>query len=224
MSVLLNQSDGAAPLALDEISRMVSQKGDPAETLGNIVGLLQNHFRSDVCSVYLLQPDRANLVLAATVGLRPESVGQVRMKLQEGLTGLVAEQLRPIVVEDAPLHPRFKYFPEAGEEAYHSFLGVPLVDQGVIQGVLVIQTMERRAFSREETLMLVTIAAQLAPIISEVRTLKQLIAPIYERVWALARNLWWSWDTEAVNIFHALDPDRWQQLDHNPIALLSEIS
>ena len=211
-------------MALDEISRMVSQKGDPAETLGNIVGLLQNHFRSDVCSVYLLQPDRANLVLAATVGLRPESVGQVRMKLQEGLTGLVAEQLRPIVVEDAPLHPRFKYFPEAGEEAYHSFLGVPLVDQGVIQGVLVIQTIERRTFSREESLMLVTIAAQLAPIISEVRTLKQLIAPAYERVWTLARNLWWSWDAEAVNIFHALDPDRWQQLDHNPIALLSEIS
>jgi signal transduction protein with GAF and PtsI domain len=48
---------------------MVSQKGDPAETLANIVRLLQNHFRSDVCSVYLIQPDRANLVLAATVGL-----------------------------------------------------------------------------------------------------------------------------------------------------------
>jgi glycogen phosphorylase len=150
MSVLVNHPDGAAPLALDEITRMVSQKGDPAETLTNIVRLLQTHFRSDVCSVYLIQPDRANLVLAATVGLRPESVGQVRMKLQEGLTGLVAEQLRPIVVEDAPLHPRFKYFPEAGEEAYHSFLGVPLVDQGVIQGVLVIQTIERRTFSRDE--------------------------------------------------------------------------
>jgi glycogen phosphorylase len=224
MSLLINQVDGAAPLALDEITRMVSQKGDPAETLTNIVRFLQTHFRSDVCSVYLIQPDRANLVLAATVGLRPESVGQVHMKLQEGLTGLVAEQLRPIVVEDAPLHPRFKYFPEAGEEPYHSFLGVPLVDQGVIQGVLVIQTIERRTFSREETLMLVMTASQLAPIISEVRTLKQFIAPAYERIWSLARNLWWSWDAEASSIFHELDPDRWQEVDHNPIALLSEIS
>src|SRR5215472_2006948 len=114
MSLLINHSDGAAPLALDEIAHLVSQKGDPAETLANIVQVLQNHFRSDVCSVYLIQPDRANLVLAATVGLRPESIGRVRMKLQEGLTGLVAEQLRPIVVEDAPRHPRFKYFPDAG--------------------------------------------------------------------------------------------------------------
>jgi starch phosphorylase len=224
MSLLVNHSDGAVPLALDEIAYIVSQKGDPAETLANIVRLLQNHFRSDVCSVYLIQPDRANLVLAATVGLRPESVGQVRMKLQEGLTGLVAEQLRPIVVEDAPRHPRFKYFPEAGEEAYHSFLGVPLVDQGVIQGVLVIQTVEQRAFSREETLMLMTTAAHLAPIISEARTLKQFIAPAYERIWSLARNLWWSWDVEVVSLFRELDPDRWRELDHNPIALLSEIS
>src|SRR5207249_1494569 len=93
--------EGAHPLALEEISRLVSRKGDPAETLANIVRLIQDHFRSDVCSVYLIQPDRSNLVLAATVGLRPESVGRVHMSLHEGLTGLVAEQLRPIMVEDA---------------------------------------------------------------------------------------------------------------------------
>ena len=87
----------------------------------NIVRLIQQRFETDVCSVYLIEPDRANLVLAATVGLRPESVGRVRMGLDEGLAGLVAEELRPIMVEDATKHPRFKYFREAGEEA------VPLV-------------------------------------------------------------------------------------------------
>src|SRR6202043_2613338 len=106
------------------------------------------------CSVYLLEPDRANLVLAATVGLRPESVGRVRMGLDEGLAGLVAEELRPIMVEDATKHPRYKYFRESGEEAFHSFLGVPLIDQGMIQGVLVVQTAEPRAFSRDEAALL----------------------------------------------------------------------
>ena len=43
----------------------------------------------------------------------------------EGLTGLVAEQVMPVAVEDARNHPRFKYFKESGEEVYHSFLGVP---------------------------------------------------------------------------------------------------
>ena len=45
------------------------------------------------------------------------------MKLHEGLTGLAAEQLRPIVVDDAPRHPRFKYFAEAGEEPYRRSSG-----------------------------------------------------------------------------------------------------
>ncbi|OHB83639.1 MAG: alpha-glucan phosphorylase [Planctomycetes bacterium RBG_16_64_12] len=41
---------------------------------------------------------------------------------------------------------------------------------------------------------------------------------------ALARNLWWSWHPEVINLFRDLDPIRWRQLDHNPIALLSEFT
>jgi len=36
----------------------------------------------------------------------------------------------------------------------------------------------------------------------------------------LARNMWWSWHHEVINLFRDLDPIRWRQLDHNPIALL----
>ena len=115
---------------LEEISRLVSASGNASETLTNIVHLIQERFGTDVCSVYLLEADRSNLVLAATVGLRLESVGRVRMRLSEGLAGLVAEQLRPQVVADAPSHPRFKYFAEAGEDLYRSFLGVPILDRG----------------------------------------------------------------------------------------------
>ena len=47
---------------------------------------------------------------------------------------------------------------------------------------------------------------------------------LYEKCTALARNLWWSWHTEVINLFRDLDPIRWRQLDHNPIALLSEFT
>ena len=50
---------------LEEISRLVSNSGNPAETLTNIVRLIQRRFATDMCSVYLLEPDRTNLVLAA---------------------------------------------------------------------------------------------------------------------------------------------------------------
>ena len=46
----------------------------------------------------------------------------------------------------------------------------------------------------------------------------------YEKCVALARNLWWSWHAEVINLFRDLDPIRWRQLDHNPIALLSEFT
>src|SRR5439155_2707680 len=108
--------------------------------------------------------------------------GQVRMRLDEGLTGLVAERLSPVMVDDAFQHPRFKYFPEAGEDPYHSFLGVPLVEGGTLQGVLVVQTLEPRTFSANETRMLVTVAAQLAPLVSEARLIEQVMAVAHQPV------------------------------------------
>jgi starch phosphorylase len=208
---------------LEEIGRLVSASGNPAETLNNIVHLIQNRFGSDVCSVYLLEPDRATLVLAATVGLRQESVGRVRMRLNEGLAGLVAEELRPQFVADAAAHPRFKYFPEAGEDPYHSFLGVPIIDRGLLQGVLVVQTIEVRVFGADETRLLTTAGTQLAPIVTEARARGQLAAPAHQRLSALAHNLWWSWDPDTTSLFREIDPALWRALDNNPVALLQQI-
>jgi starch phosphorylase len=208
----------------EEIAGLISPSGDPAETLTNIVHLIRQRFDTDVCSAYLLEPDRANLVLAATVGLRPESVGRVRMRLTEGLAGLVAEQLQPQVVADATRHARFKYFSEAGEDSYRSFLGVPIVDAGMLQGVLVVQTIESREFGEDAVRMLVAAGRQLAPIVSEARTLGQFVAPTHQRLCALAQNLWWSWDNDATSLFRELDPLRWRECGHNPIALLQNFS
>jgi glycogen phosphorylase len=218
-------SESAVGARMDaaDLARAVS-RGGPAQTLDNLVNLVQRQFRTDVCSIYLVKPDRMTLVLAATVGLRPGSVGTVTMKLHEGLTGLAAEELRPVVVADARQHPRFKYIAETGEEPYCSFVGVPILDHGVVQGVLVLQTAQPRSFTSDETQMLVVAAEHVAPIVSEARALGQFIAPTYDRIWALARNLWWSWDPVAQTIFRGLDPRRWRQVAHNPIELLGDIS
>ena len=45
---------------------------------------------------------------------------------------------------------------------------------------------------------------------------------LYDKLWALANNLWWSWHPESDSIFRDLDPIRWRQLVHNPVALLRE--
>src|SRR6266446_8167520 len=124
-STLELSHESALLLTLEEISQLVAHSHDPRETLGNIVRLIQGRFHTDVCSVYLLEPERREVVLGATVGLRRDCVGRIRMRLDQGLTGLVAEQMAPVVVSEAAQHPRFRYFPEAGEDPYHAFLGVP---------------------------------------------------------------------------------------------------
>jgi glycogen phosphorylase len=215
--------DDSYVLTLEEISDLANEGGQPAETLMNVVALIAKRFKTDVCSVYLLEPDRANLVLAATVGLRQQCIGTLHLGVHEGLAGLIAEQVLPVAVERAKDHPRFKYFKEAGEDAYQSFLGVPLVDRGVLQGVLVVQTIEPRSFTENEIRMLTEAAAQVAPVVSEARALDRFIAPAQERLWSLARNLWWSWDSDSTSLFRDLDPVRWRQLNHNPVSLLMEL-
>ncbi len=223
MSQSMEARDANFVLTPEEIGNLARQGGRPAETLMNVVALIAKRFETDVCSAYLLEPDRASLVLAATVGLRRQCIGTLRMRIHEGLAGLVAEEVRPVAVERAKEHPRFKYFREAGEDAYQSFLGVPLIDRGALQGVLVVQTIEARLFREDEIRMLVESAAQVAPVVSEARTLDRFIAPAQERLWALARNLWWSWDQDSTSLFRDLDPARWRQLNHNPVAMLSEL-
>jgi starch phosphorylase len=220
----LRPNPSTSVLTIEELADLAAGGGgNSAEALMNVVAFIAKRFRTDVCSAYLLEPDRTHLVLAATVGLRRECVGNLRMSVQEGLTGLVAEQVQPVPVSKVKNHPRFKYFPEAGEDAYQSFLGVPLIDRGILQGVLVVQTIEARVYSEEEIRMLMEAATQVAPIVSEARTLDRFVAPLQERLWALARNLWWSWDYNSSSLFSDLDPARWNELNHNPVALLNQI-
>src|SRR5579862_4605860 len=222
MSQIEDAVEASRVLTMEEISTLAQNGGKPAETLMNVCALIARRFRVDVCCVYLLEPDRVNLILAASLGLRPQCIGTLRMATHEGLVGLVAEQLLPVAVEQVRNHPRFKYFSEAGEDAYQSFLGVPLIDRGVLQGVLVVQTVEPRVFTESEIAMLTEAAAQVAPVVSEARTLDRFIAPAQERLWALARNLWWSWDHDSTGLFLDLDPVRWRQLNQNPVSLLTE--
>src|SRR5271165_4894894 len=104
MTQSYKETDASLVLTLEELASLAEEEGKPADTLMNVVALIATRFRTDVCSAYLLEPDRSNLVLAATLGLHPKSIGTLRMPLNEGLSGLVAEQLLPVAVADARNH------------------------------------------------------------------------------------------------------------------------
>ncbi|WP_020675964.1 phosphoenolpyruvate--protein phosphotransferase [Geopsychrobacter electrodiphilus] len=168
----LKKSDKRLGLStLQDISTIILQSHHLNETLENIVTLVAERAHSEVCSLYLLDDNSDTLVLRATCGLAPESVGRVKLKIGEGLTGLAAQQRSILSIEEPQSDPRYRYFAGTGEEQFHSFLAIPLFDRNEPLGVMVIQTLERRVFTEEETSTLSTIAFQVSSIVVNARLL-----------------------------------------------------
>ncbi|MBT0654562.1 phosphoenolpyruvate--protein phosphotransferase [Geomobilimonas luticola] len=159
---------------LEDISGLILHSHDLQETLDNIVTLVARRMGSDVCSIYLLEDDGETLRLAATKGLSRSSVGKITMKTSEGLTGLVMEQKGVVAIEDAPAHPRYKYFRETKEEKFLSFLGIPLFERKTPVGVIVVQTKETRVFTPAEISTITTIAYQIASIVINAKLLDSI--------------------------------------------------
>lgn len=151
---------------LRKIVQEVNAAKDLKAALGIIVQRVREAMDSQVCSVYLLDPEANRFVLMATEGLNKKAIGKVSMAPNEGLVGLVGTREEPLNLEHASEHPRYRYFAETGEERYASFLGAPIIHHRKVMGVLVIQQKEQRKFDEGEEAFLVTMSAQLAGVIA----------------------------------------------------------
>jgi phosphotransferase system enzyme I (PtsP) len=151
---------------LRRIIQEVNSAADLDQALGIIVQRVRESVAVDVASVYLKAADTGEFVLSATEGLRKDAVGHVRLAASEGLVGMVGEREEPVNLEDAPSHPRYRFTSGTGENPYHAFLGVPIIQHGTVLGVLVVRQRQHRRFAEDEEAFLVTLAAQLAGAIS----------------------------------------------------------
>jgi phosphotransferase system enzyme I (PtsP) len=150
---------------LDVLRRIVQEVNaapDLQHALQIIVSGVKRSIAVDVASVYLTDSARSQYVLMATDGFRQGAVGNVRFDFGEGLVGMVGAREEPVNVEDAPTHPRYRFVGATGEQSYHGFLGVPIIQHGRVLGVLVVRQRVIRKFAEEEVAFLVTLAAQLA--------------------------------------------------------------
>jgi len=159
---------------LADVAEIVSRSHDLEETLANVTELVSKRLDADVCSIYSVDAARENLTLASSIGLDPDSIGHVTLKLGEGLVGLTASRGEPIAIEHAPADPRYRYFPETKEERYESFLAAPLIVQGIVIGVIVIQTVEARRFDEPDIELLQTCASLLAPVVINAQLLAMM--------------------------------------------------
>ncbi|GHE92298.1 phosphoenolpyruvate--protein phosphotransferase [Thalassotalea profundi] len=143
-----------------------SQDSELESALRRMVSQVKLAMNTDCCSIYLADYQYQHFVLMASDGLSKESIGQTTIDFSEGLVGLVGRREEPLNIANAQNHPKFIYTPEVMEDELHAFLGTPIIHQRKVLGVLTIQQKETRSFTETEEAFLVTLAAQLATILS----------------------------------------------------------
>ncbi|NOY67431.1 MAG: phosphoenolpyruvate--protein phosphotransferase [Gammaproteobacteria bacterium] len=151
---------------LQKIVQEVNRARSLDDVLSIIVDKVHEAMDVDTASVYLTDFDREQHVLMATagegVGEGVDSLDSVRLNTGEGVVGLVARRAEPINLADASKHTNYKKFAGIDYDQFHAFLGVPIIHQRNVLGVLVVQRAEKKSFREDSVAFLVTLAAQLA--------------------------------------------------------------
>src|SRR6201994_4597183 len=137
-----------ARLLLKRLRNIMAQPGAPQARLNQIVRIIAADMVAEVCSCYIMRAGEV-LELFATEGLRPEAVHRTRLRVGEGLVGVIAASARPLALADAQSHPDYAYRPETGEEIFHSLMGVPILRSGRVLGVLVVQNRTLRNYDED---------------------------------------------------------------------------
>ena len=151
---------------LQKISRLMVREASLGESLQAVVSLVVEFMESDSCLLYLLQGHE--LVLCASNNPQPDTIGKVRLKLGEGLTGWVARERRLLSVSrEAYLDPRFKLFTDLPEDTYEAFLSAPVVSRNRVVGVINVQHRQLHFHSGGEMEMITTAGEQAGCLVAQ---------------------------------------------------------
>ncbi len=128
---------------------------------------------ADTCAVLLLDEERAELVARAAVGIEEEVERGVRIPLGRGFAGRVAAERRPVVLENVDEADIFN--PILREKGIKSLLGVPLLIESRVVGVLHVGTLTPRRFDDDDVELLQFVAARAALAIERAQVHDDLI-------------------------------------------------
>jgi len=154
---------------LQKITQEVNSAPSMEVALDVVVSRIRESLQADACSVFLCDEHHAEYILAATKGLNEDQIGKARIKFGEGLIGLVGQREAPVNIDNAPDHHNFIKVKKLGEEEFLGFLGVPIIEQGELLGVITVRQKADCHFDEEEEAFCVTLAVQLAAEIAHAR-------------------------------------------------------
>jgi signal transduction protein with GAF and PtsI domain len=155
---------------LQKISRYLVRETKLQDALDGVVSLVVEFMDCDSCLLYLLD-DRRQLVLRASN--RPSAVGNVKLAMNEGLTGWVAREKRLLAISrEAFRDPRFKFFSDLPEDTYEAFLSAPVISRRGVEGVINVQHRDPHSHTGIEMELLTSVGEQLGCLLMLSRTEK----------------------------------------------------
>jgi len=174
---------------LQKISRFMVREMSLAEALQGVVSLVVEFMECDSCLLYLLQSQE--LVLCASNNPQPDTIGKVRLRLGEGLTGWVARERRLLSLSrESYLDPRFKLFTDLPEDTYEAFLSAPVIVRNRVAGVINVQHREPHFHTGGEMELLTTVGEQVGCLVAlaTVDPAALVTADVFDLVMAPARR------------------------------------
>ncbi len=142
-----------------QISRFMVREMSLPEVLQGIVSLIVDYMQCDSCLIYLM--DRDELVLCASNTPHPSTIGKVRLRMEEGLTGWVARERRMLAISRESYHDRrFKYFRDLPEDTFESFLSAPVIARNRVVGVINVQHRAAHQHTGDEMETITTVGEQ----------------------------------------------------------------
>ncbi|GAB4374259.1 MAG: hypothetical protein OHK0021_16200 [Bryobacter sp.] len=148
-----------------KVSRLMVKEMGLREVLAAINALIVEYMACDSCLLYLLDGDE--LLLCSSNNPAPNTLGYVRLQLNEGLTGWVARERRLVAIsKEAYLDERFKTFAELPEDQFEAFLSAPIIARNRVVGVINVQHRRPHVFSGDEMETLTTLGEQVGVLLA----------------------------------------------------------
>jgi len=143
-----------------KISRFMVRDLSLQDVLKGVVDLVVEFTQCDSCLLYLL--DGEELVLCASNTPHPSTIGKVKLRWNEGLTGWVARERRLLAISrEAYKDPRFKTFCDLPEDSFDAFLSAPLIARNRVIGVINVQHRAPHQHTGSEMEVLTTVGEQI---------------------------------------------------------------
>lgn len=157
------------------VSRLMTRDLELDDVLREIVNLTRDFLSCDSCLLYLVE--EGELVLYASSD-ESRSIGKVRLRLNEGLTGWVARERRLLAISrEAYTDPRFKFFKDLPQDSFEAFLSVPIISQSRVVGVINVQHREAHIHSGSDMEMLSTLGEQIGCLVVLSRQASHAVIP-----------------------------------------------